>query len=99
MAGHFALPCGFRVNYTSPMFYAYILQSISHPAELYRGHTTDLKSRLAEHNTGKCFHTCKYAPWRIKFYAAFETLELARQFERYLKSGSGHAFSKRHFGV
>jgi hypothetical protein len=27
------------------------------------------------------------------FYAAFETLERAQQFERYLKIGSGHAFS------
>ena len=59
------------------MFYAYILQSISHPAELYRGHTTDLKNRLVEHNAGKCLHTSKYAPWRIKFYAACETLDLA----------------------
>ena len=81
------------------MFYAYILQSTTHPAQLYRGHTTDLKNRLAEHHTGKCLHTSKYAPWRIKFFAAFETLELAQHFERYLKSGSGHAFSKRHFGL
>jgi putative endonuclease len=81
------------------MFYAYILQSITHPAQLYRGHTSDLKNRLAEHNAGKCLHTSKYAPWKIKFYAAFETLTLAQQFEQYLKSGSGHAFSKHHLGV
>jgi predicted GIY-YIG superfamily endonuclease len=81
------------------MFYAYILPSIPQPSQLYRGHTTDLKNRLAEHNAGKCPHTSKYAPWRIKFYAALETLELAQQFEQYLKSGSGHALSKRHFGL
>ena len=34
-----------------------------------------------------------------QFYAAFETLELARDFEHYLKTGSGHAFSKRHLGL
>jgi putative endonuclease len=81
------------------MFYAYILQSENHPKELYRGHTADLRERVAEHNHGKCTHTAKYAPWKIKFYAAFETLELAQNFEQYLKTGSGHAFSKRHLGV
>jgi len=54
---------------------------------------------LAEHNAGNCFHTSKYAPWKIKFYAAFGSLDLAQHFEQYLKSGSGHAFSKRHFGL
>ena len=81
------------------MFYAYVLQSVAQPTQLYLGHTTDLKNRLVEHNAAKCLHTSKYAPRRIKFYAAFETLDLARHFEKYLKSGSGHAFSKRHFGL
>ena len=79
-----------------PMFYAYILQSISQPEQLYRGHSANLKQRLAEHNAGKCQPTAKFTPWKIKFYAAFETEELARNFEQYLKSGSGHAFAKRH---
>ena len=78
------------------MFYAYILQSLNNPVELYRGHSSDLKQRLADHNAGHCQHTAKFAPWKLKFYAAFETLEQAQQFERYLKSGSGHAFAKRH---
>ncbi len=34
-----------------------------------------------------------------KFYAAFETEEVARNFESHLKSGSGHAFAKRHLGL
>jgi putative endonuclease len=79
------------------MFYTYILESMVSAGEFYRGHTDDLKRRLMEHNTGKCHHTAKYKPWKVKFYAALETLELARQFEQYLKSGSGHAFAKRHF--
>ena len=79
------------------MFYAYILESESKPGELYRGHTDDLKRRLAEHNSGKCPHTSKFKPWKVKFYAAFESLTVAHEFERYLKSGSGHAFAKRHF--
>jgi putative endonuclease len=80
------------------MFYAYILQSVTDPTQFYRGHAADLKERLKERNAGKCFHTAKDKPWNIKFYAAFDNLELARQFEHYLKSGSGYAFAKRHFG-
>lgn len=79
------------------MYYAYILESTVKPGTLYRGQTEDLKSRLADHNAGRCKTTSTLRPWRIRFYAAFETLQLAQDFERYLKSGSGHAFAKRRF--
>ena len=82
-----------------PMFYAYILETVATPGAFYRGHTDDLKRRLAEHNAGRCPHTSKLKPWKVKFYAAFETLALAQGFEKYLKSGSGHEFAKRHFGL
>ena len=81
------------------MFYTYIFESLVRPHEFYRGHTDDLKRRLAEHNAGKCPHTSRIKPWKLKFYAAFESLELAQQFEKYLKSGSGHEFAKHHFGL
>ena len=80
------------------MCYTYVLISLSDPSQRYIGHTEDLRQRLQDHNAGKSPHTAKYAPWRIKFYAAFETLALAHDFERYLKSGSGHAFAHRHLG-
>jgi predicted GIY-YIG superfamily endonuclease len=63
----------------------------------YPGHTADLKARLAEHKRGKCPHTAKHAPWRLRCYFAFHTEATARNFERYLKSGSGRSFAKRHF--
>lgn len=78
------------------MFYAYILESSKKPGEFYRGHTNDLRERLVHHNAGKCPSTSALRPWHLRFYAAFETLALARAFERYLKSGSGHAFARRH---
>jgi len=81
------------------MFYAYILQSIETPDQFYRGHTRDLRQRLADHNAGRCPHTARFRPWKLKFYAAFERLELAQSFERYLKSGSGYAFAKHRFGL
>jgi putative endonuclease len=78
------------------MFYAYILESLARPGEFYRGCTNDLQRRVSEHNAGKCAHTSKFKPWKLKFYAGFETLSLAQEFETYLKSGSGHAFASQH---
>jgi putative endonuclease len=79
-----------------PMFYTYVLESLTKPGEFYRGSTDNLQRRVVEHNAGKCAHTSKFKPWRVRFYAAFETLALAQEFEKYLKSGSGHAFARRH---
>jgi len=79
------------------MFYTYIIESISRPENRYIGHPSDLKHRVAEHNAGRCDHTAKFVPWKLKIYVAFETFEQAQHFERYLKSGSGHAFADRHF--
>jgi putative endonuclease len=79
------------------VYYTYILESETKPGERYIGQTSDLKNRLKEHNTGICSHTTKFKPWRIRLYIAFETADQAQHFERYLKSGSGHAFADRHF--
>ena len=79
------------------MHYAYILQSLSHPDQRYIGSTSDLRARLTKHNSGQVPHTSKFMPWKIETYIAFVTLVKAQAFERYLKSGSGHAFAARHF--
>ena len=51
------------------------------------------------HNAGEVSHTAKFAPWRIKTAIAFIDRKRAAEFERYLKTASGRAFAKRHFGV
>jgi len=79
------------------MKYVYLLQSISQPTKRYVGLTTDLKKRLKEHNTGKSPHTAKFKPWEIVVAIALTDDKRAETFEKYLKSGSGHAFAKRHF--
>ncbi len=79
------------------MFYTYILRSKSDSRQRYIGSTSDLVARLAEHNAGRSSHTAKFAPWKVETYVAFDTLAKAQAFERYLKSGSGHAFAARHF--
>ncbi|MEX0645544.1 MAG: GIY-YIG nuclease family protein [Parvularculaceae bacterium] len=79
------------------MIYVYILQSLIDQARFYVGIAKDLKARLKAHNAGEVFHTAKYRRWRIKNYFAFDDHEKAHAFEKYLKSGSGRAFAKRHF--
>jgi len=74
----------------------YLLQSISHPQQRYIGITSNLKERLKAHNEGKSCHTAKYTPWRVRVAMYFDDHARADAFERYLKSGSGHAFAKRH---
>jgi len=77
------------------MFYVYLIESLAQPAQRYVGLTTDLKRRLADHNTGKSPHTSKFKPWRPVTYLAFADQAKATEFERYLKSGSGHAFARK----
>jgi hypothetical protein len=47
--------------------------------------------------TPEGLHTAKYRPCRLAVSIGFETSAQAAGFERYLKSGSGRAFAKRHF--
>ena len=77
------------------MFYVYLLRSLSDPSKTYIGFTTDLKQRFTAHNSGESQHTAKFLPWQIETYLAFSNEKLARDFEKYLKSGSGQAFSNK----
>ncbi len=77
------------------MHYVYLLESEPDPTHHYVGLTTNLRQRLKEHNGGKSAHTAKYLPRQIRTYIAFSDQGKAKQFERYLKSGSGHAFAKK----
>ena len=79
------------------MYYTYILKSIPHPSQIYIGFTANLKQRLIDHNSGKSPHTNKFKPWNLDFYCAFNNEEKAINFEKYLKSGSGRSFVKKHF--
>ena len=76
--------------------YVYTLESRSNPTEIYTGQARDLRQRLREHNSKQVPHTSKFTPWQIRSATAFKSKERALAFERYLKSGSGRAFLKRH---
>jgi len=77
------------------MHYVYIIQSESHPTQRYIGYSSDLKERIQHHNSGASPHTSKYTPWALLFYCAFPEKMKALNFERYLKSHSGKAFSAK----
>jgi len=78
------------------MKYVYILENMN-SEHFYVGVTDDLRARLAKHNAGEVPHTSKYRPWRLRTYTAFDDEHRAAAFEKYLKSGSGRSFAKRHF--
>jgi predicted GIY-YIG superfamily endonuclease len=78
-------------------FYVYILVSEADPTIHYTGVTQSMRERLRDHNRGACPHSAKCRPWRLETAIAFDSEIKARAFERYLKSGSGREFARRHF--
>lgn len=77
--------------------FVYILRSESNPDRHYVGRTADVDTRLAWHNDGPCGYTRNHRPWSVIVSVEFPDESRATRFERYLKSGSGRAFAKRHF--
>jgi predicted GIY-YIG superfamily endonuclease len=61
------------------------------------GITSDVGKRLDVHNSGGSQHTSQHRPWRLIVSLEFAAEASAAAFEKYLKTGSGRAFAKRHF--
>ena len=78
--------------------FVYILRSESEPMHHYVGVASDVDERLAWPNGGPSGHTLNHRPWRVVVSMEFPDEHGAVRFEKYLKSGSGRAFAKRHFG-
>jgi putative endonuclease len=77
--------------------FVYILVSRVDQKRYYTGLTSDVQARLMAHNAGKSAHTATGGPWEVSVVVEFADEQRAVRFERYLKSGSGCAFAKRHF--
>ena len=77
--------------------WVYLLRSEKNRERLYVGLTENIDRRIDEHNAGQADSTYKFRPWKCEVKIWFEDPEKAKQFESYLKSGSGRTFSKRHF--
>ena len=78
--------------------FVYILRSDSDPDRYYVGRTSNVDERLAWHNDGPCGYSRRHRPWSVVVSLEFPDESPAARFEKYLKSGSGRAFAKRHFG-
>lgn len=78
------------------MYYVYLPKS-QRFNETYVGITSNLRQRFTDHNAGRSKHTSKYLPWDLIAYTAFTSKKKAIAYERYLKTGSGIAFLRRHY--
>mgnify|MGYP001607244274 CR=1 FL=1 len=78
------------------MFYVYILQSEKDKSR-YIGVTSDLKRRIAEHNSGNAKYSNLKRPYKLIWYCAFLEKSKAYDFEKYLKSSSGYTFTNKRF--
>lgn len=76
----------------------YILRSQSESLRHYVGITNNVRARVEWHNRSLTGHTVMHRPWSLVVALEFPSESEAVRFEKYLKSGSGRAFTKRHFG-
>lgn len=76
------------------MHYVYILNCCD--GKPYVGCTDNLKDRIERHQKGHVPATANRLPAELDFYIAIKDKYKAFEFEKYLKSGSGRAFLKKH---
>jgi putative endonuclease len=78
--------------------FVYVLESAAVAGRHYTGLSSNPVARLDWHNAGLSSHTRKFRPWKLLISIEFADTSAATRFERYLKTGSGRAFARRHFG-
>ncbi|NBC05900.1 MAG: GIY-YIG nuclease family protein [Bacteroidetes bacterium] len=78
-----------------PQFIVYTLRCSDNT--YYVGRTKDLQDRLERHNKKQVAYTAIRLPFELITYRVFFNEYKAVCFEKYLKTGSGRAFAKRHF--
>lgn len=74
------------------MWYVYFLND-----DVYVGSTNDLKRRFESHQRGHVVSTRADTPTKLMSYVAVQSEPIARELERYFKSGSGKAFANKRF--
>jgi putative endonuclease len=77
--------------------FVYVLTTADQNPRFYIGLTSDVDARLTDHNMGRSPHTASHRPWQVHVVVQFSEEKRAIRFERYLKSGLGRAFARRHF--
>ena len=76
------------------MYYVY---SLNCKNGFYVGCTDNVEDRVDRHKKGQVPATANRLPITLEFYFATPDKFKAFEFEKYLKSGSGRAFLKKHF--
>lgn len=78
------------------MYFVYILQSLK-DKKFYTGITNNLERRLKEHNKGKKStpSTAYRGPFKLVYFEKFNSRQVARKREKFLKSGTGREFRNR----
>jgi len=79
---------------TVRFYYVYILLCCD--KKPYIGCTDNLKDRIIRHQKGQVPATKNRLPIKLISYFVFSNKYTAFNFEKYLKSGSGRAFMKKH---
>jgi len=75
-------------------YYVYIVKC--NDGTYYVGCSQNIEDRINRHNRGSVPATKYRKPVQLISYTTFIDKYKAFQFEKYLKSGSGRAFMKRH---
>jgi len=75
------------------MWYVYILKCAD--GNHYTGCTSDLRKRIQKHRMGEVQSTKSRLPVKLIIYIVFSDKYKAYYFEKYLKSGSGRAFTNK----
>lgn len=76
------------------MYYVYSLKCKD---VYYVGCTDNLRDKTERHQNGYVHATKNRLPVVLDFYIAFKNKYKAFNFEKYLKTGSGRTFIKKHF--
>ena len=79
---------------TVRFYYVYILMCSD--SQYYTGCTSNLKERFTRHQKGWVDITKNRRPVQLAWCCSFPDRSIAFDFEKYLKSGSGRAFAKKH---
>jgi putative endonuclease len=82
------------VRLENQKYFVYIIRLSN--GSTYVGCTSDLDDRLERHQRGYVDSTKHFLPVELIFYCIFFDKYKAYTFEKYLKSGSGRAFTIRH---
>ena len=75
----------------------YVLKDVE--GKYYKGFTSDLSRRLAEHRAGKTRTTAQMGKCEVIYTEEHNTLAEVRKRELYLKSAAGRRFLKKRFQV